>query len=183
MKSIANGTLAALTLIAGPNFSLGAFAFYAPRLYKYYVNTLRKLYASDPDLEPPFYGAIWPNDSPNSGKKSCAFLHNDHNNLAFGWCAIQSFGKFNHQRGGHLILQQFGVVAEFPAGSTALIPSSVVTHGNTPIAEDETRHSIVSYRSSFYARAAASDGGSAPAARTTPFSILGCASSLPVFKA
>ena len=72
-------------------------------------------------------------------------MHSDHNNLAFGWCAIQSLGDFDSTAGGHLILQQFGVVAEFPAGSTILLPSATVTHGNTPISSHEKRSSLVHY--------------------------------------
>lgn len=63
---------------------LASFAFYAPKLYQYYVNTLQKLYDHSPDLDPPFYGSIFPSQSPNSGANAVAYMHNDHNNLAFG---------------------------------------------------------------------------------------------------
>ena len=44
-----------------------------------------------------------------------------------------------------MILQQLGIVVEFPPGSTILLPSAVVTHGNTPIGKHETRSSLVHY--------------------------------------
>ena len=72
-------------------------------------------------------------------------MHNDHANLAFGWCAIQSLGEFDARTGGHLMLQQLGLVVEFPAGSTILIPSATISHGNTPIAQHERRASLVHY--------------------------------------
>lgn len=34
---------------------------------------------------------------------------------------------------------------EFPSGSTILLPSSLLTHGNTQIGEHETRSSVVQY--------------------------------------
>ncbi|GJE98385.1 hypothetical protein PsYK624_146140 [Phanerochaete sordida] len=128
------------------SFSNAAFAFYAPKLYHYYCETLQKLYDHHPNLGPPFYGSIWPSES-GSGDAAClSALHNDHNNLAFGWCAIQPVGDFDNTTGGHLILQQFGIVAEFPAGTACLLPSAVIKHGNTPLLQaEQTRKSLVSY--------------------------------------
>lgn len=120
-------------------------AYYAPKLFSYYVRTLRKLYASDPDIQPPFDGSIFPNHSPNTSSRATAYMHNDHANLAFGWCGLSSLGDFDHTKGGHLILQQLGVVVEFPPGSTILLPSATVTHGNTPISPHEKRASLVHY--------------------------------------
>ncbi|GJE85266.1 hypothetical protein PsYK624_013450 [Phanerochaete sordida] len=125
----------------------GGFAFYAPKLYQYYVNTLARLYKHDPTLVPPFDGAIWANRTVSTTKKCTSVMHRDHNNLAFGWCAIQPVGQFDPKAGGHLILEEFGIVVEFPVGTTILLPSAVVTHGNTCIQEHETRKSLVSYSS------------------------------------
>ncbi|KIP07578.1 hypothetical protein PHLGIDRAFT_70801, partial [Phlebiopsis gigantea 11061_1 CR5-6] len=129
-----------------------SFAYYAPKMFQYYVNTLGQLYERHPHLVPPG-GAradgmgVFSARCPNLDKKSVAYLHNDHANLAFGWCAIQSLGNFDPKKGGHLILQQLGVVVEFPPGATVLIPSAIVTHGNTPIQEHERRSSLVHYSS------------------------------------
>ena len=47
--------------------------------------------------------------------------------------------------GGHLVLKDLGIVVEFPPGSTILIPSTLITHYNTPVRPHETRFSIVQY--------------------------------------
>ena len=122
----------------------GAMAFYAPKLYQYYCTTMKELYDSDTALEPPFKGSVFASMSPNP-KKAVAHMHKDTGNLAFGWCGIQSLGHFDYKKGGHLILQELGLVVEFPPGSTILLPSASVTHGNTPIAAEETRSSLVHY--------------------------------------
>jgi len=49
--------------------------------------------------------------------------------------------------GGHLILFGLKLVIQFPSGSTALIPSGCIAHGNTPIHTGETRMSIAQYAS------------------------------------
>ncbi|GJE88513.1 hypothetical protein PsYK624_045960 [Phanerochaete sordida] len=121
------------------------FAYYAPKLYDYYVKTLAELYKHDPSLVPPFKGAIWANVTIGVSDQCVSSLHRDHNNLAFGWCAIQPLGDFDPKAGGHLILQQLGIVAEFPPGTTAFLTSAVVTHGNTTIGPEETRKSMISY--------------------------------------
>ena len=72
-------------------------------------------------------------------------MHTDTGNKANGLCAITAIGKFDPKRGGHLILKQLRLVIEFPPGSTILIPSATVTHGNTPIQQNETRMSITQY--------------------------------------
>jgi hypothetical protein len=60
-------------------------------------------------------------------------------------CGISSGGNYNYKRGGHLWLKQLKLVVEFPSGSSVLIPSAAVTHGNTPIAKGETRYSMTQY--------------------------------------
>lgn len=44
-----------------------------------------------------------------------------------------------------MVLLDFNLIIEFPPGSTILLPSSVVRHGNTPIAENETRYSFTMF--------------------------------------
>lgn len=44
-----------------------------------------------------------------------------------------------------MVLWDFGLVVDFPAGSTVLIPSAIVVHSNTMIKSSETRFSIVQY--------------------------------------
>ena len=47
--------------------------------------------------------------------------------------------------GGHLILEQLGIFVEFPPGTTILLPSATVSHGNTCIQDHESRASLVHY--------------------------------------
>jgi hypothetical protein len=54
-------------------------------------------------------------------------------------------GEFNHRSGGQIYLKQLNLVIDFPSGATVLIPSAFVDHGNTPIADGETRYSITQY--------------------------------------
>lgn len=81
----------------------------------------------------------------NLGAKTATFPHTDQGNLAQSWCSITPVGQFNHKTGGHLILWNFGLVTEFPAGSTILIPSALIVHSNTPVEGKGTRYSIVQY--------------------------------------
>ncbi|KAI0041140.1 hypothetical protein FA95DRAFT_1478318, partial [Auriscalpium vulgare] len=62
-----------------------------------------------------------------------------------GWCAVTALGSYDHRCGGHLILWELGLVIEFPPGCTILLPSALITHGNTPIQENETRYSLTQY--------------------------------------
>ncbi|KAG6914404.1 hypothetical protein DXG01_000548 [Tephrocybe rancida] len=81
----------------------------------------------------------------NCGPTTCTFRHVDFNNLPFGLCAITALGNFDPTRGGHLILYGLKLIIEFPPGSTVLIPSGAVEHGNTPVGPTETRMSFTQY--------------------------------------
>lgn len=54
-------------------------------------------------------------------------------------------GEFTHTTGGHLVLWDFGLVIDFPAGSAILIPSALIVHSNTAVQCGGTRYSIVQY--------------------------------------
>jgi hypothetical protein len=72
--------------------------------------------------------------------------HTDFNNVAYGLCGITALGNFDPTLGGHLVLFDLGLVIEFPPGSTVLIPSSVLRHGNTPVVgEGVQRMSFTQY--------------------------------------
>ena len=81
----------------------------------------------------------------NLGQQSLSSPHTDNANLAQGWCSITPLGSFDHKKGGHLILWDFGLMIEFPAGSTVLIPSALIIHSNTSLGTGETRFCIVQY--------------------------------------
>jgi hypothetical protein len=71
--------------------------------------------------------------------------HTDFSNLSHGLCALTALGAYNHKLGGHLILFGLKLAIQFPVGSTVLIPSGCMDHGNTPIGDGETRLSIAQY--------------------------------------
>jgi hypothetical protein len=81
----------------------------------------------------------------NLGRQTVTYPHTDNCNLAHSWCSVTPLGNFDHQTGGHLVLWDFGLVVDFPAGSTILIPSSIIVHSNTTIKDNESRFSIVQY--------------------------------------
>ncbi|KAJ6468766.1 hypothetical protein C8R45DRAFT_1105421 [Mycena sanguinolenta] len=66
-------------------------------------------------------------------------------NKADGMCLISALGRFNADKGAHLVLWDYNLMIRFPAGRSALIPSAVVTHSNTPITDDEERFSLIQY--------------------------------------
>jgi hypothetical protein len=84
--------------------------------------------------------AVW-----NFGPGSVSYDHTDYGNGPGIWCSITSMGDFDPVLGGHMILFDLGLVIEFPPGSTILIPSASLRHGNTPIQPGETRYSFTQF--------------------------------------
>ncbi|KAK7007980.1 hypothetical protein R3P38DRAFT_3325026 [Favolaschia claudopus] len=126
-------------------FQSSAFRTWAPKLFKDYVTDLRDLFEHDPSLRLNFTNSIFPSVTFNLGSQSATFEHLDDKNRALGWCAITSGGDFDPTKSAHLHLRELNAVVEFPAASTAFIPSAVIHHGNTPLAPHETRYSITQY--------------------------------------
>jgi hypothetical protein len=123
-----------------------AFELWAPRLFRYYKETLQKLREWNPDLEPNFPDPpVFANETKNQGPGTVSYLHRDFFNLSWGWCAITALGRFDPDKGGHLVLWDCNLIIRFPPGSTIFIPSAMVAHMNTPIQKGETRYSIVKY--------------------------------------
>ena len=106
-----------------------------------------KLFTHHDGLEHNFRNSAFPAISFNCGPRTMALQHTDYGNLSHGICALTALGSFNHRLGGHLILFDLKIVLQFPSGSTVLIPSGCLSHGNTPIQENETRMSIAQYAS------------------------------------
>ncbi|KAG6849818.1 hypothetical protein H0H93_004767 [Arthromyces matolae] len=126
-------------------FQSSCFASCAPKLYRFYCERLSKLFDHHPHLHHTFKNSVFPACTFNCGPTTCTRRHVDFNNLPFGLCAITALGDFNPQRGGHLILYGLRLIIEFPPGSTVLIPSGAVEHGNAPIGPDESRLSFTQY--------------------------------------
>jgi len=129
--------------IAG--FQSSALAAYAPKLYRYLAQTLGQLFEKYPHLSHIFSNSIFPAASFNCGPRTVSFEHTDFNNLSHGLCALTALGDYDHKVGGHLILFGLKLAIQFPVGSTVLIPSGCMSHGNTPIGDGETRLSIAQY--------------------------------------
>ncbi|KAK6992484.1 hypothetical protein R3P38DRAFT_2569589 [Favolaschia claudopus] len=138
-------------LLADPNiarmasFADAAFALWAPRLYDHYLQHNKDLAAEHPELRRPFKKSVFSCANFNLGINVWTFKHRDVLNLAFGWCAVQALGNFDHTQGGHIILWDLNLVVEFPAGALILLPSATVAHSNIPVAEGQERTSFTQY--------------------------------------
>lgn len=138
---------------------LGVFAGWAPRLYEYQTTYLSRAIAHDQglrqhgrhpkpneeELRRNWPQTPWAATTFNFGPQTVCFKHVDYHNLAFGWCSITALGEFDHKKGGHLVLWELGLVIEFPAGTTMLIPSATIHHSNTCIDAKERRYSFTQY--------------------------------------
>jgi hypothetical protein len=69
----------------------------------------------------------------------------DFANLPFGYCAVTALGRFDSSKGGHMVMDEYRLVLEFPAGSSMLLQSAIVTHSNVGVGEDECRYSVTQY--------------------------------------
>ncbi|KAJ7790243.1 hypothetical protein B0H14DRAFT_3501918, partial [Mycena olivaceomarginata] len=101
-------------------------ALWAPRLHRHYVDNNAQLSIAFPNLQRP---------SPSP----------DVCNLPFGWCAVQSMGRFDPTLGGHLILWDLKMVIEFPAGALILLPSATIAHSNVPVQDGDERISFTQF--------------------------------------
>ncbi|KAF7341862.1 hypothetical protein MSAN_02041800 [Mycena sanguinolenta] len=71
--------------------------------------------------------------------------HLDGANSAGGMCEITPLGDFDPDTSAHLVLWDFSYIIRFPPGTSAIIPSAVVTHSNTLLQPGETRFSVIRY--------------------------------------
>ena len=98
-----------------------------------------------PGLRNNFPGSVFGAAAFNFGGNVWTFKHRDFLNWPFGWCAITALGSFDPTRSAQLILWELKLVINFPHASTILIPSAVITHSNTPVAEGDVRTSFTQY--------------------------------------
>lgn len=106
---------------------------------------MKKLVDHQKGLRWNFRNSIFPAITFNCGPTTVCVEHEDYGNAANMMCAITALGRYNPARGGHVVLYPLNEAYEFPSGSTILIPSSTLSHGNTPIARNEIRQSITQY--------------------------------------
>ncbi|TFK81527.1 hypothetical protein K466DRAFT_501975 [Polyporus arcularius HHB13444] len=127
------------------NFGNACLQRFGPNLYKSYDEVLTDLCDRDPTLY-----RNWPNNvfacaTFNVGSRTTTVKHTDHLNLSYGWCVITAIGNYDPTRGGHAVLWELRMVIEFPPLRSILIPSAVVSHSNTDIADGEVRYSLTQY--------------------------------------
>ncbi|KAI0067756.1 hypothetical protein BV25DRAFT_1911639 [Artomyces pyxidatus] len=134
---------AAFSRLAG--FASSAFQTAGPRLFRSYWDVLGDVQSHTPGLQRAFANSVFPTAVFNFGPQAITFPHKDYQNVPYGWCAIAALGDYDPKKGGHLFLWELGLVIEFPPGSTILIPSALITHGNTPIQDGECRKSFTQY--------------------------------------
>jgi hypothetical protein len=118
---------------------------FAPKMAREYIDDLRTLFQHHPELRHNYRNSIFPAATYNLGPRTVTFNRVDGLNRAGGLCAVTTGGDYDHHRSAHLYLEQLRVVVEFPSGSTSLIPSATVGHGNTPLQPGETRCSLTQY--------------------------------------
>ncbi|KAJ6494207.1 hypothetical protein C8R45DRAFT_1095156 [Mycena sanguinolenta] len=114
-------------------------------MYSDYHETKQTLLKRNRHLHRTFRGSPFAAVTANLGPFSVSPPHLDGANKADGMCLISALGRFNADKGAHLVLWDYNLMIHFPAGRSALIPSAVVTHSNTPITDDEERFSLIQY--------------------------------------
>ncbi|KAG6835935.1 hypothetical protein H0H93_013186 [Arthromyces matolae] len=127
------------------NFQSHVLAAWQPRIYSYFLKMASTLRRSELGLVQNWPNSVYSSAVWNLGPQTACFKHIDFANLPFGLCAVTALGSFNPTRSGHIILWGLNLVVEFPPGATALVPSAVVPHGNTPVQIDESRYSFTQY--------------------------------------
>ncbi|KAJ7242210.1 hypothetical protein C8J57DRAFT_1084447, partial [Mycena rebaudengoi] len=126
-------------------FQSSALATYAPKLFRYYCDTMREIFRRQPGLRHNFSNSVFPAATFNCGPEALTYDHRDYGNWAAGFCTVTSGGKFDHTKGADLYLKQLRLIIESPSYSTLLIPSGCMDHGNTPLQPGETRCSMTQY--------------------------------------
>lgn len=116
-----------------------------PLAHDHLCRRMRALHEHHPHLRFPFKNSIYPACTMNLGPQSVSFVHGDGGDYPGLPGSIHSFGNFDANLGGHLIAFDLGFYIPFPSGTLALISSSGMRHGNTPIREFETRYSFTQY--------------------------------------
>ncbi|KAJ3842091.1 hypothetical protein F5878DRAFT_530398 [Lentinula raphanica] len=122
-----------------------AFSLWAPRLYAEYQRTDKIMREKLPHLPRNFHSLVFAAAAFNLGGKVWTFKHRDFLNWPFGWCAITALGRYDPTRTGQLILWELKLVVDFPPAATVLIPSAVITHSNTPVADGDAQMSFTQY--------------------------------------
>lgn len=133
-----------------------AVAHYFPLAFLHLRERLAALCKHDPSLKFPFGGtSLYPACTFNLGPYSVCFGHTDGSNYPGLPCTVSAFGPFNPANGGHFILFDFKLYFKFAPGTTVLLSSAGLRHGNTRLAPGDRRYSFTQYCSGGLIRYAA----------------------------
>ncbi|KAA1474035.1 hypothetical protein DENSPDRAFT_780795, partial [Dentipellis sp. KUC8613] len=127
------------------HFTSDAMASYFPKAYAHTHESLQALAGSQPDVNRNFSRSVYPTLCYNMGPSTVALDHNDCNNSPDVPCSVTALGNFDPDKGGELYLWELRLIIRFPPGSSILIPSASLRHGNLPIQDGERRYSITQY--------------------------------------
>ncbi|KAJ3925043.1 MAG: hypothetical protein NXY57DRAFT_907552, partial [Lentinula lateritia] len=126
-------------------FQSAALSTWFPRCYQAALHRARRLEELRPELMPNFDNSVYSCMTVNFGPQTWTYIHTDSKNDPCLPCAVTSGGKYNWKLGGHMVLWDFGVVLEFPPGTTILLSSAFLRHSNIPVSKGETRVSVTQY--------------------------------------
>ncbi|PBK61323.1 hypothetical protein ARMSODRAFT_855007, partial [Armillaria solidipes] len=145
LAAIVNCLVGSKAVIRMATYASASYNLWAPRLHHHYEEHLRALYAELPHLQSNFPRSVFPCAAFNFGGSVWTFKHRDILNCPYGWCAITALGRFDHRRGGHIILWELKLFIQFPHAATIFIPSATITHSNIPPAEGDSRISFTQF--------------------------------------
>ncbi|TFY75924.1 hypothetical protein EWM64_g8086 [Hericium alpestre] len=114
------------------NFQSDVLASYFLKVYAHVYDSMATLSQSQPELHRNFPGSIYPMTTFNLGPATACHDHNGCNNAPDVPCAITALGDFNPNKGGELIFFDLALVVCFPPGTTILLFSASIWHGNMP---------------------------------------------------
>ncbi|KAF9056805.1 hypothetical protein BDP27DRAFT_1242289, partial [Rhodocollybia butyracea] len=126
-------------------FQSAAFATWFPSNYEVLHCQNGKLRDRLPELEPNFNNSVYSCMTVNFGPSMWLYIHTDSKNDPTIPCAVTAGGRYDHTRGGHIVLWDFNLVFEFPPGATIILPSALICHSNIPVQKGEVRVSVTQY--------------------------------------
>lgn len=129
----------------------GLLHSYAPKIFQSTRADLKDIFASG-GFSLNYDNSVYPAATINFGPQTVCIPHRDSENDPINLCHITPLGRFDHKRGGHIILHDLRLAIEFPAGASFLIPSALVVHSNTPVQPGELRQSFTQWTAGALAR-------------------------------
>ena len=128
----------------GNDLRAGFLASYAPKIYLSMRDDLEQIFREE-GLSLNFDNSLYPAATINLGPQTVCIEHRDSENDPVNFCHVTALGQFDHKKGGHLILHDFKIAFEFPAGASFLIPSALLRHSNASVQPGEVRQSFTQW--------------------------------------